>query len=180
MASLLRGSQVWEPVVGGVTDFYIHYVDNKKETSLPYNASLNCYELIIYSGFLAGRISAQQIRDFYKFPFPGIPNETIIWERLGWSKDLPEYSIKVPRVSDLVFFTPIESRILTKVLRDNPGHVGISVGGELIVNSLSTSGKRRTERVRLDKISSVYNLPALKGLIQVGLPITLTEFFDKN
>ncbi len=50
MASLLTGSHSW----GGKASDFLHMLGNN-ESILPFTANLNCSQLVLYSGYLAGR-----------------------------------------------------------------------------------------------------------------------------
>ncbi|UBF30108.1 C40 family peptidase (plasmid) [Kovacikia minuta CCNUW1] len=189
-AALLKGSLNWVPV-GAATDFYKHFVEQRRVDSLPSSSSMNCWEFALYAGYLSGRITPEEIRNFYTFPPPGGFSESEIWKRLGWRENLPDYkeeelgrigkSSAVPRVGDLIFFTPLESKFLGlggKSSRSLPGHVGISMGGNSIINLIgSDSNPLTTDPARIDKIIDLYRRPDGGGFVQVGIPITQLSGF---
>ncbi|HLP87609.1 MAG TPA: hypothetical protein VK184_03250 [Nostocaceae cyanobacterium] len=76
-ANLLRGSQVWRNPEDN--DFYQHFVERKSNNSLPANASMNCWEMVLYSAYLVGLIKPEKIRSYYfKSSIDGINYENLV------------------------------------------------------------------------------------------------------
>lgn len=132
MSELMVGSQEWENPRG--SDFYIYFVVNRGSGELPTTDSMNCWESIMYAGYLARQIDATWIYNFYNragvvlgTPLAS-PNPTPqVWAELGWTASLPVVNASgVVNVGDLVFYTSPGASI--------PGHVAVYVGGDEVIS----------------------------------------------
>ena len=161
MAALLKGGQKWS---NPSSDFTLHFLyDKDPERTLPYNASMNCWEMILYAAFLCGKISGAQIKKFINSAYPGREMKT-----MGYSRELPFYpgrgnkgtdKTKYPQPGDLVYFqhwTPF------------PGHVAISLFGSLVVSLWEQPDFKDKKNNRI-QIIDIKDLP---GDVRIGPPLT--------
>ncbi|XZO02427.1 MAG: hypothetical protein ACM65L_01135 [Microcoleus sp.] len=167
VAALLKGNQKWTPPMNN--DFVQHFFQDKKKNSLPYTASMNCWEIILYAAFLCNQITSDGIYHLIdKRYFKGLTIDAM--PEMGYTKDLLFYPgrgpvgkpTKSPQPGDLVFFTD-------KLLGVGPevtGHVAISLGGSKIVSLWNQPNNS-------DKVQIV-DIKDIKGNVQIGIPITET------
>ncbi len=143
MNALMEGSSEWENPTGN--DFYEHFVTNAQDTPLATTASMNCWESILYSAFLAGEINGDFIRDFYAAAFAGADANQLIWQQLGYDAALPEYPATVPTAGQFLFF--IEAG------RPYPGHIALSHGGDNAISLWSMPNNIDTvQRIQINEL----------------------------
>lgn len=170
MGYLLNGEQEWQNPPNN--DFFQHFVRDKKDSPMAYDATMNCWEMILYAAFLLGQVSGDQIRTFCNNSFNeghGIFME--VWGRLGWKTGLPYYRGRapngepkqaVPRPGQLLFFVSKKGK--------KPGHVAISFGGE---DALSLWDQpNQYKQIQRIKVSD------LKGFVQIGEPLSVTQLIQ--
>ena len=159
-ASLLTGEQRWSNPSNSFTE---HFQRNT-EKALSYDATMNCWEMILYAAFLCGQISGSQIKKFLDSTYPtGRQMAT-----MGFSNDLPFYpwrgenassKTKYPQPGDLVYFRDWTSF---------PGHVAISLYGSLVVSLWTKPDFGNGNRNRI-QIIDINDLP---GQVLIGPPLT--------
>jgi hypothetical protein len=175
-ATLLEGEQSWQAFGAGVVNFYTHFVDRGQNTPLPYTATMNCWDMVLYAAFIAGKISGEDIRKFYRIAQSmGGGYEPKYWETLKWFESLPYftgYSIaggtqREPDPGDLLFFrrrnrNPWDSNI--------PTHIAFSIGGRQAISLADRPNQNKTiQRITVDQL---YYDQYGDALIQVGRSIT--------
>ncbi len=107
-ASLLTGEQRWS---NPSNDFTLHF-SRDTENALSFDATMNCWEMILYAAFLCGQISGKQLKNFLDSTYPTLQQ----MKTMGYSRDpeLPFYPTrkkdassptKYPQPGDLVYFT---------------------------------------------------------------------------
>ncbi|MBL1176695.1 Ig-like domain-containing protein, partial [Pantanalinema sp. GBBB05] len=182
-AALLIGSQNWTQISGPTqSDFGKYFVGQSNNSGyLSETAYMNCYEMILYAGYLAKRITPSQIRDFYIEMTSSF--DVGVWEKLGWNETLPEYKgvfpaqgqyTKAPFVGELIFFRPLEGWFFNRSVTKLPTHVGIAINSSDIIHLVGMDDAYSTpDPVRAIGISKMYQ--KLKGLIQVGPSITIAR-----
>ena len=165
MASLLKGSQWWTNPVNN--DFVQHFERDKKTTPMPYNASMNCWEMILYAAFLCGQITTTQIRNFFEksnynfLKSSGMP-------MMGYKESLPFY-VTLPnsqQKATIKSLQPGELLFYIKSERGDADHVAIALGGGKVV-SLWDKPNNNNQIQILDVLTL-----ADASSIQVGQPIT--------
>ncbi|PTX61613.1 uncharacterized protein DUF4157 [Kordia periserrulae] len=157
MSELMVGSQKWKNPI--YSDFYQYFVVSRGTGELPTSASMNCWESIMYAGYLAGQINADWIYDFYDRTgliaaslSSGAANPTPeIWAALGWNSSLPILTSTgngnpVPSEGDLIFYTPTGNTI--------PDHVAVYVGnGEVISLWSQPNNIKSVQRISITALS---------------------------
>ncbi len=159
MACLLQEEQKWQNPPAN--DFTQHFA-NGKQGYLPYTASMNCWEMILYAAFMSGLINAEQI---YKFMEKSGYNNLIFsgMPMMGYRPDLPVYRRldgslnkgERPKPGQLLFFKNSE--------QGNPGHVALSLGGNMAVSLW--------DRPYGINSIQIINIAILEGIVQVGAPM---------
>jgi hypothetical protein len=163
MAALLKGEQRWRNTPN---DFIPRFFNNDKdpEKTLPYNATLNCWEMILYAAFLCGQISGERIKKFLDNTYP-LQQQM---KTMGYSRELPFYpgrgsndptKTKFPQPGDLVYFqenTPF------------PGHVAISLFGSLVVSLWDQPDLKDGKNNRIQ----IVGINEIGGSVRIGPPLT--------
>lgn len=116
---LLLNSMFWTNPPGN--EFFAHFVTSGGSAPLPPAASMNCWESIIYAAFLANKVNAAWIQNFYNTAFGGSNPNVLIWSQLGWNSALPTYPGTTPTVGQLIFYTDAGEPY--------PGHVAMAIDG---------------------------------------------------
>jgi hypothetical protein len=169
MAALLKDSQKWTPPMNN--DFVEHFLNSKKHNPglhrdpLPYTASMNCWEIIIYAAFLCNQITLSGIYNFIDKGYYGTFTVDAM-ETMGYAKSLEFYpnrgpngeQTKSPQPGDLVFFTDKWLGVETT------GHVAISLGGSKIVSLW--------DRPNNSNKVQIVDVKDINGKVQIGKPIT--------
>ncbi|MCC3447606.1 MAG: S8 family serine peptidase [Microcoleus sp. PH2017_39_LGB_O_B] len=161
-ASLLTGEQRWSNTPN---DLISHFLYGNTENALSFDATMNCWEMILYAAFLCGQISGKQIKNFLESTYPTGRQMTT----MGYSRDpeLPFYPTrkkdassptKYPQPGDLVYFTD---------RTPFPGHVAISLFGSLVVSlwEFPDLGDGKKNRIQIIDIGD------LPGQVQIGPPL---------
>lgn len=160
-ASLLTGEQRWSNTPN---DLISHFLYGNTENALSFNATMNCWEMILYAAFLCGQISGKQIKNFLESTYPTGRQMTT----MGFNRDLPFYptrkqnassKTKYPQPGDLVYFTDGTPF---------PGHVAISLFGSVVVSLWEFPNYDDGKHNRIQMID-ISNLP---GIVQIGPPLT--------
>ncbi|WP_293233775.1 MULTISPECIES: hypothetical protein, partial [unclassified Microcoleus] len=166
MAALLKGNQTWSNPPAN--DFTRHFLADEKSDTLPYNATMNCWEMILYAGFLSGQITADQLRKFmtksrynqpFNLTFSGMP-------MMGYKESLPFY-VTLPNSKQPATIKPLQPGELLfyrKSDKGEPDHVAIAIGGGKAVSLWEKPNK--------NNLIQIIDVLALDGSIQVGQPIT--------
>jgi hypothetical protein len=163
VASLLTGEQRWSNTPN---DLISHFLYENTEKALSFNATMNCWEMILYAAFICGQISGKQIKNFLESTYPTGRQMTT----MGYSRapELPFYPTrkkdassptKYPQPGDLVYFTDGTPF---------PGHVAISLFGSLVVSLWEFPDLRDGKNNRI-QIIDINDLP---GRVQIGPPLT--------
>ncbi len=143
MLIYLKGNQKWKNP--RANDFFVYFVTDNENGTLPDTATMNCWESIMYAAYLAGKIDGNYIRNFYSLAYSttGEPND-MVWATLGASKTLPKYPDNAPQSGQLLFYYGYQER--------TPSHVALSLGGD---DALSLWWKP-ADAVQHIKISDIY------------------------
>jgi hypothetical protein len=153
MSSLLEGSQDWKNPADN--DFFDYFVTQKGTGTLPSAeaATMNCWEMILYSAYLVGAIGQPWIEQFYTDALAEPDPNVLIWQRLGWTAALPQYPAQRPTAGQLLFYFTGGTY---------PGHVAISLGGDDAVSLWDEPrGDHATQRIRVAELG---------GTVYVGNP----------
>ena len=118
--ALMVGSQEWVNPTGN--DFFEHFVTDKKDSPLKNTSSMNCWESILYSAFLAGQINGDYIRDFYGKALKASDPTAMIWKLLGFDTSLAKYPKTTPTAGQFIFYLPKGASY--------PSHIALSHGGD--------------------------------------------------
>jgi hypothetical protein len=93
MAALLKGNQKWTTPMNN--DFVRHFFQDKKKNPLPYTASMNCWEIILYAAFLCNQITSDGIYHLIdKRYFKGLTIDAM--PEMGYNKNLEFYPGRGP------------------------------------------------------------------------------------
>jgi len=122
--ALMVGSQEWVNPTGN--DFFEHFVTNKKDSPLQNTSSMNCWESILYSAFLAGQINGDYIRNFYGQALKASDPTQMIWKQLGFNTSLAKYPATTPTAGQFIFYLPKGAPY--------PSHIALSHGGDSAVS----------------------------------------------
>lgn len=156
MSSLLEGSQQWvNPPANNFFDYFFDYFVNKRgKGTLPNAATMNCWESILYAAYLAKKIDADWIKQFYQNAISSRDPNQAVWNTLGWSKSLPKYpKTKSSNGQLLFYYTEGEPY---------PGHVAISLGGEQAMSLWNQPNKVNVvQRIKVTDLS---------GTVYIGNP----------
>ncbi len=142
MGSLLEDSPRWSNPV--MNDFYRHYIEEGKTGFLPLDATMRCWESILYAGLLAGQISADGIVHLYERIDRVRGQADAIWLDLVFcGKDRCTDS-RLP-ASKLKFYVQPGEKI--------PSHVALSRGDGVVVSLWSrANGDQVADRRRVQDI----------------------------
>jgi hypothetical protein len=152
MSALLEGAQHWRNPPAN--DFFAYFVTQKATGTLPSTATMNCWEMILYSAYLTGAIGQAWIEQFYTDALAAPDPNVLIWQRLGWSAALPAYPAAQPTAGQLLFY--IDGRA------PYPGHVAISLGGDQAVSLWNQPhGEYATQRIHVNDLA---------GTVHIGTP----------
>ena len=148
MASLLEGAQSWKNPASN--DFYNYFVVTRGTGRLPSTATMNCWEMILYSAYMVGQIDQPWIERFYTEAFADPDPNLWIWRRLGWNSSLPQYPATTPQSGQLLFYQTGGA---------HPGHVALALGGDQAISLWNQPrGDRATQRIRVDELSGVITI----------------------
>ena len=148
MASLLEGAQSWKNPASN--DFYNYFVVTRGTGRLPSTATMNCWEMILYSAYMVGQIDQPWIERFYTEAFADPDPNLWIWQRLGWSSGLPQYPATTPQTGQLLFYQTGGA---------HPGHVALALGGDQAISLWNQPrGDRATQRIRVDELAGVVTI----------------------
>ena len=151
ISALLEGSQHWENPPAN--DFFDYFVTQKGTGTLPSTATMNCWEMILYSAYLIGAIGQPWIEQFYMDALAAPDPNVLIWQRLGWTAALPRYPAVQPVAGQLLFYFDGGTY---------PGHVAISIGGDQAISLWNQPrGEYATQRIRVDELA---------GTVHIGNP----------
>ena len=151
ISALLEGSQHWENPPAN--DFFDYFVTQKGTGTLPSTATMNCWEMILYSAYLIGAIGQPWIEQFYLDALAAPDPNVLIWQRLGWTAALPRYPAVQPVAGQLLFYFTGGTY---------PGHVAISIGGDQAISLWNQPrGEYATQRIRVDELA---------GTVHIGNP----------
>jgi hypothetical protein len=148
MSSLLEGAQSWKNPASN--DFYTYFVTTRGTGRLPSTATMNCWEMILYSSYMVGQIDQPWIERFYTEAFADPDPNLWIWRRLGWNSGLPRYPATTPRAGQLLFYQTGGA---------HPGHVALALGGDQAISLWNQpNGSLATQRIRVDELSGVVTI----------------------
>ena len=126
----------------GGSDFYEFFFVNQGQGELPAFESMNCWELLLYSAFLVGAVSAAWIVNTYASMVEPDSGRALVlaWSVLGFDASVPvdREAGQLPAAGQFVFF----------VQGGEPVHVALSLGGEQAM-SLWRTPARSVARVGL-------------------------------
>jgi hypothetical protein len=152
MSALLEGAQHWQNPPSN--DFFDYFVTRKGTGTLPSTATMNCWEMILYSAYLTGVIGQAWIEQFYTDAFAAPDPNVLVWQRVGWSAALPTYPTVQPVAGQMLFYIDGGAPY--------PGHVAISLGGDQAISLWNQPhGEYATQRIRIDELA---------GTVHVGTP----------
>jgi|GEM_PF-3534106 len=123
-AAMLEGAQKW--VNPPRNDFFDFFVTNRGAGPLPAIASMNCWETILYSAYLAGALTVDWIVDFYRNALAAPDPNVLIWQQLGWVATLPTVPPAAPSAGQLLFYIDGGAPY--------PGHVALAIGGDQAIS----------------------------------------------
>jgi hypothetical protein len=149
ISALLEGSQHWENPPAN--DFFDYFVTRKGTGTLPSTATMNCWEMILYSAYLIGAIGQPWIEQFYNDALAAPDPNALIWQRLGWTASLPLYPAVQPVAGQLLFYIDTGAPY--------PGHVAISIGGDQAISLWNQPrGEYATQRIRVDELGGTVHI----------------------
>ncbi|MBE9093538.1 hypothetical protein IQ252_06195 [Tychonema sp. LEGE 07203] len=163
MAALLKGMQRWDNPP--FNDFTIHFLRNTKNDNLPYNATMNCWEMIWYAAFLCNQITAERLRSvmdkvgykrggtFSAMPIMGYQDGLPFYPNRG----VPGQPTRLPKPGQLVFFKGTQGQ---KFSEGNPGHVAIALNSKTLVSLWDKPNNNNTIQI--------IDVSKLEGYVQVG------------
>jgi hypothetical protein len=133
--------------------FHHHYIMQNQDGQLPnsINASMNCWEFLMYAQLKAGNTKLDKIRSIYK---KASWDSQKIFEALGYTRDLPQYNNGDLQIGTIVFNSVYDRQSYSHKIV----HVAISLGGKDIV-SMHEIGSSPSQNVRRIKITDIFNDP---------------------
>lgn len=145
ISALMEGSQEWVNPTGN--DFYEHFVTDKKDSPLQNTSSMNCWESILYSAFLAGQINGDYIRNFYGQALKASNPTQMIWKLLGFETSLPKYPKTTPTAGQFVFYLPKGNPF--------PSHIALSHGGDEAISLWNQPNNvDKVQRIKINDLVS--------------------------
>ncbi|TAF35612.1 MAG: hypothetical protein EAZ69_12825 [Oscillatoriales cyanobacterium] len=177
MAALLKGSQWWTNPPSN--DFSKYFNEPKNVLPLPYNATMNCWEMIWYAAFLCNQMTADRIRSaMQKVGYTTKPAFSAMIDIMGYqdglffypNRGVPNQTTRLPKPGELVFFkNPTSDGKFPKGNADrsaNADHVAIALTPTKLVSLWNQPNNNNTIQI--------IDVSQLKGYVQVGYSL---DFF---
>jgi hypothetical protein len=141
------------------TTFHRHYIMQNQDGQLPnsINASMNCWEFLMYAQLKAGNTKLDKIRSIYK---KASWDSQKIFEALGFNESLPQYNGKDNLEIGTIIFYTTQPNMYDPCSPKRVVHVAISLGGKDVISmhSIGNSPNQCIRRVKLQDLDH-FNRP---------------------
>jgi hypothetical protein len=120
---LMEGTLEWS----SQPNLFTHlFVAHRQPQPMPPNGTGNCWEFIMYAGYMSGRLKADDIFELYRSAIESDDPNQAFYDKMGYREDLPSFPETKPKAGQLLYLTNKEEPARK--------HIVLSLGGDQVLS----------------------------------------------